>query len=634
MDKKRLLLSLAVISALSTFTGCSTVEETETTTTSSSTQTDTSNTEDTSGTTEDAQTSDTTDTTDTTDTSSNTNTTSDTGTSSTTDSQMTYETHALSTDAQWDNSGASAIVLNGDSISTDESTIKINDTTLTITQGGVYHISGSLDDGNIIVDADDDQVVKLILDNVEISSSTTAPIFVLNAQKTIIISPDESQNSLIDASDYVYESSDEDEPSAAIFSKDDLSIYGNGLLTITANYNDAIKSKDGLVLNANITINSVDDGIIGKDYIHILGGTYTLYTEGDGFKSSNDEDAQKGYILVEYASINVTSANDAIQAETNIKIEDGIFDLTCGGGSGIVLSDDDSAKGIKAAADIIINSGVYVINSADDSIHANSDITINDGTYTINTGDDGVHADESLTINGGVIYVNESYEGIESALMTISGGEMYLTSSDDGLNVAGGSNSTTSTTFGGRPSHDQFSSSGNYYLYMLGGKVVINAQGDGVDVNGNVEMSGGTILVNGPTSSGNGALDYDGTFNISGGLLVATGSSGMAQAPSSSSSQYSVMINFNSTLSADTMVHLESADGENILSFVPSKAYQSLIFSSPNLSLGTNYSLYYGGSDSGEENDGLYTSGNYNSGTLYTTFTISSTVTSNSSSRR
>lgn len=547
-------------------------------------------------------------------------TTEESSTDTTEETTITYSDHESSDDANWDSDTASKITLNDSTITSDNSSVSIDETTLTITEAGTYHITGTLSDGNIIVDTDDSESVKLVLDGVDISSSTTAPIFVLNAEKTIIILADESENALSDALTYVYADSEEDEPSAAIYSKDDLSIYGDGILDIESNYNDAIKSNDGLLINANLNIVSVDDGIIGKDYLSIKGGEIDIDAQGDGLKSSNDDDSTKGYIVIEGGTINIIAEADAIQAETNLKVSDATFSLVSGGGSSNTVGEDDSAKGLKVGADIIIDGGTFTIDSADDALHATSDITINDGSLTLSTGDDGVHADETITINDGSINVTQSYEGIEAPTITMNGGALNIVASDDGLNAAGGDSEAT----------------GDYYFYMKGGQIVIDADGDGVDANGYIEMSGGTLLVNGPTANNNGALDYDNTFNITGGLLVATGSSSMAEAPSTSSTQYSLLTEFDSSLSANTMVHVEDSSGENILSFVPTKSYQALAFSSADLISGASYSIYYGGSDSGDEDNGLYTNGTYTSGTLSTTMTLSSVVTSDvtSSSRR
>lgn len=513
------------------------------------------------------------------------------------------ESKKLNNDNTWDVKSASKINFYGDKILVDDKSVNINNTTVTITKAGTYHLSGVLDDGNIIIDVSSDESVKLVLDEVHISSSITAPIFVKNAKKTIILLLEGSKNSLSDATN-----SKKNKLSAVIFSKDDLSIYGKGLLNITANYKDGIKSNDGLIINANINIVSQDDGIIGKDYLIITGGEFTILAKGDGLKSNNDEDSTKGNILIEEGKFNIKARSDAFQAKSNIQINSGTFDITSGGGSDISLKKDDSGKGFKAGKNIELNGGRFIINSSDDTIHANNNIIINQGVYTLSSGDDGIHADKTLTINGGKINITKSYEGIESSIITMNGGIVNLVSRDDGLNAAGGNNN---------------------YFYMKGGKVIIDAEGDGIDVNGDIEMSGGTILVNGPTRRGNGALDYDGTFNITGGFLIATSSAGMEQAPSESSTQYAILQSFNTLVPANTMLHIETKSGESILSYVPTKEYKSIAFSSVKLKNNTSYSLYYGGSNSEDEKDGLYSLGTYTAGTLNSTFTISSMITSN-----
>jgi hypothetical protein len=180
---------------------------------------------------------------------------------------------------------------------------------------------------------------------------------------------------------------------------------------------------------------------------------------------------------------------------------------------------------------------------------------------------------------------------------------------------------------GGRPGQNNFELSGDYHLYVNGGYIAVDATGDGLDINGPIDMTGGTIIVNGPIASNNGALDYTGAFNITGGFLVAVGSSGMAQAPSASSTQYSVMYNFASAQAAGTIVHIETNGGEEILTFVPTKAYQSVVLSSPELENGSTYVVYSGGSSTGSVADGLYSGGAYTAGTQVAEFTISSMVT-------
>jgi len=169
--------------------------------------------------------------------------------------------------------------------------------------------------------------------------------------------------------------------------------------------------------------------------------------------------------------------------------------------------------------------------------------------------------------------------------------------------------------------------SGDYSLSINGGYIFVDAIGDGLDINGPIDMTAGTVIINGPTSNGNGPVDYSGSFTISGGFLVAVGSSGMAMAPSETSTQYAVMQNFSSPVSGGTIIHLESEDGEDILTFIPTKAYQSVLVSTPELANGVNYLLYTGGSTTGTLTDGLYSSGTYTAGNQIASFTISSIIT-------
>lgn len=235
-----------------------------------------------------------------------------------------------------------------------------------------------------------------------------------------------------------------------------------------------------------------------------------------------------------------------------------------------------------------------------------------------------MHADSALKINGGTINITKSYEGIESAVITINDGNIHVVSSDDGINAAGGNDGSS---INGRPRQNMFTLSGDYYLCINGGYIAVDAMGDGIDINGTIEMNDGIVIVNGPTNNANGALDYLGFFNVTGGYIVAVGSAGMAQAPSTSSTQYSVLYTSPSPQAAGTMVHIETDNGEEILTFVPTKEFQSIVFSSPELTNGVNYIVYIGGSSSGTASDGLYSDGAYSAGTQVASFTISSIVT-------
>ena len=291
-----------------------------------------------------------------------------------------------------------------------------------------------------------------------------------------------------------------------------------------------------------------------------------------------------GIFQLRTAQLTLTSGADAIQVETDITVTGGDITLVTAGGHTRTISEDDTAKGLKSPKNITISGGNITIDSADDSIHSNDTITINGGIFTLVSGDDAIHADTSLEINNGEFDIAWCYEGIESGVITINNGTFHILSTDDGINVAGG-NDGSGTTNPGRPGDGFNPSTGSYYLYINGGFIFINSggdfdsegdtdgEGDGVDVNGSIEMTAGTLIINGPISSpdNNGALDFDGSFKITGGLLIGAGSSSMAQLPGGASTQYSVLMTYSSTQSAGTMVHVESENGENVFTFTPEK---------------------------------------------------------------
>lgn len=544
-------------------------------------------------------------------------------------------------------SDASTIKLEGDSIILDGSGATVEGTTVTITSAGTYRISGTLSDGQIVVDTQDEETVVLVLDGADIACSTSAPIYVANAEKAVIALADGTENVVTDGDAYVLTDPESDEPNAAIFSKDDLTINGTGSLTVYANYNNGIASKDDLkITGGEITVHAANDGIKGKDSVAVKDGTITVNAASDGIQSTNVEDAEKGYISIEGGTLNITAGLDGIQAETRLVVSGGDVTISSGGGS-VNSSNNgggmwgnrgmpdgtgsaESTKGMKAGIDLTITGGTINIDSSDDSLHSNDSLMIYGAEIALASGDDGIHADSTLVVNGGNLAITKSYEGIESAVVTINDGTIHIVSSDDAINIAGGNDGSS---INGRPGQNRFAASSNYHLYINGGYIAIDAGGDGLDSNGSITMTQGVVLVNGPTNDGNGALDYMGTFDITGGFLVATGSSGMAEAPSPSSTQYSVLYNFESQRAAGTIVHVETQDGKAVLTFVPTKTYQSVLLSSPELENGSTYVIYTGGSSTGTVADSLYAGGTYSAGTQIASLTISSMVTSAGSAR-
>lgn len=523
-----------------------------------------------------------------------------------------------------DSTATSNIKLNGDSITADGTGAIVNGSTVTITANGTYNISGTLNNGQILVNAPDDATVILLLNGVNITNSNSAPIYAMNADKVVITLADGTENAVTDGTSYVYADATSNDPNAAVFSNDDLTINGNGSLMVNANFNNGIGTDDDLkIMSGVITVNAVKDGIKGKNYIAVKDATITVNAGGDGLQSDNTEDATKGYVLIEGGTLNITSGTDGIQAETRLTFNAGNINIVSGGGSSINGQLAESAKGLKAGVDVTLAGGTINIDSADDAVHSNSNVTINDGDITVASGDDGVHADAALTINNGNLTIVKAYEGLESETITINGGTTKLATQDDGINGSGGADgSSVGMGFG----QDQFASS-NAHVYIHGGYLYVDANGDGLDSNGSIDMTAGTVIVNGPTNNGNGAIDYNGTFNLTGGFLVAVGSSGMAETPSTSSTQYSVLYNFDAQQAAGTLVHIQAEDGTEVLTFAPSKTYQSVVVSSPALANSTTYIVYVGGSSTGTVDDGLYSGGSYANGSQIASFTSSGMVT-------
>jgi hypothetical protein len=533
--------------------------------------------------------------------------------------------------------GMSEIKLQGDSIAIDGSGATVDDSIITVTAAGSYRISGTLNDGQVIVDTQDDDTVFLVFNGVDIRSSISAPIYVRNAEKVVITLVGGTENVVTDADSYVFTEM-EDEPDAAIFSNDDLTINGDGSLIVNANYSHGIVSDDDLtIVSGTISVNAVDDGIKGRDSIAVRDGVIIVHAGADAMQADNDEEADKGYIVIEGGQLDLTAGLDGVQAETRLAVRDGQIHVTSGGGApDTVVAFDrglpgefhatdsaESTKGLKAGVDLTITGGSIQIDSLDDALHSNDSMTIAGGSLMLASGDDGLHSESNLTILGGDLTVTKSYEGIESAEIAIQGGTIHVVSSDDGLNASSG---TGGDMGGGRPVQGFFGA-GDNSLVIDGGYIVVDAMGDGLDINGPINMTGGIVMIVGPISNGNGALDYAGAFDISGGFLVAVGSAGMAEAPSASSSQYSVMHNYTSTQSAGTAIHVETEGGQEILTFVPWREYASVVFSSPDLQNGSTYNIFSGGSSTGVITDGLYSGGTYTAGQQVASFTISSAVT-------
>lgn len=296
---------------------------------------------------------------------------------------------------------------------------------------------------------------------------------------------------------------------------------------------------------------------------------------------------------------------------------------------------DASDDGIRGKDYTVLLDGAYQVTAGGDAVKADNEtdegrgwLLVSGGSLTVNAGDDGVKAFNTLSITGGTVTVAKSEEGLEAQHILISGGDTSVTSNDDGVNASGGSSTATSGNasggMGGGPGGGMGGGEtvGDYTVEVSGGTLTINSQGDGLDSNGNATISGGTVVVNGPTNDGNGALDVNGELTVTGGTVAAAGSAGMAVTPGTSSTQSGVQLTFNSSVSAGTPVHIVDSSGTVVATFVTSKTIASLVYSSSAIAAGQTYTIYTGGSAEakagitsgsidGAEKQGTVTAGQY-----------------------
>jgi hypothetical protein len=530
--------------------------------------------------------------------------------------------------------------------------VTIAGSTVTLTAEGTYLIQGSLSDGQIIVDAGEEAKLQIVLADAAISNADSAALYIMSADKVFLTLAPDSENTLAVTGDYVQ--TDDNTVDAAIFAKSDLTLNGSGSLTINAAYGHGVVSKDDLAITGgSFEITAAEHGLVGKNSVRIASGTFDITSGEDGIHTENNDDTSLGYIYIADGNFVITAQSDGIDAKDILQIDDGDFDISCGEGSASVSTareanpdgwsnwggwdqvpqqstdgsqqtqpqrpsdtdgansdtqtlpdgattpqegttteaeDDTSIKGLKATTDLVIKGGSFKIDATDDAIHSNANIYLLGGEFNLASGDDGVHADSATIISDGNLMISECYEGIEGNSIEISGGTFDITADDDGLNAAGGADS--SGTMG--PGGDNFSADSNCYINISSGEIKIASLGDGIDSNGSITVSGGNITVFGPVSGGNSAIDYMGEGTISGGIVIALGSSGMAINFDDNSTQGSILCNLDSAQAAETVVTLIDSNGQEIISVTSPKQYQSVLISSPEIQSGETYTLTCG----------------------------------------
>lgn len=498
---------------------------------------------------------------------------------------------ALETGAP-DLTGAAKITCSGDTVSVTGSGAKYESGTLEITSAGTYVLSGTLS-GRILVNAKG-QDVTLVLNGLSVTCADGSALYCYKASGLRLYLMEGTENSLTDGEEYTfsdeYSSAADEEPNACLYSKADLVIDGAGTLAVTANYKNGITGKDTLtIVSAALSVEAVNHGITGKDSLTAEHAALTVVSGGDAIRSTNDSDSSLGWIRLTDCTLDLTSGEDGVQAETGLTVSGGIYKVVSGGGSGASLSENISAKGLKAGTDLTVTSGTFTLDCADDTVHSNGNVTVSGGNFTLSSGDDGIHADETASVSDGTIEILTCYEGIEGAVVDISGGKISLTAADDGLNAADGTESVFGPMGGGNS---------DCRVRISGGEITIDAAGDGIDTNGDFILSGGTVYVSGPTSDGDGALDYNGSAYVTGGVLIAAGSGGMAQNfGESGSTQGSILLTYNETMTGT--VRVLDANGTVLAEYTPTKEYRSVVVTAPGMVSGGTYTVE-AGSDSRE----------------------------------
>ena len=502
------------------------------------------------------------------------------------------------------------ITLSDNASTSSSSNVTISENTITINKEGSYILTGSLSNGQIIVSTSETEKVQLILDNVNINSNSSAPIYIKQADKVFITSSQDSENVLTTSGEYV--AIDDNNIDSVIFSKDDLTLNGKGTIKIESQYGHGIVSKDDLVITSGTyNITSKNHGISGKDSVSISNGDFTINSSKDAIHSENSDDATKGYIYISDGNFNINSGIDGFDASIALQIDGGNYTKTGGGSANasidsignemaewgkqndssqnLITEESTSSKALKSDGNIYINNGTFEIDSFDDSIHSNSDVCIANDSFNILSGDDGIHADSNVCINSGTIKISKSYEGIEGQSIDINGGNISILSYDDGLNAAGGNDGSG---IGERPGKDNFAVNEDCYINIAGGIININASGDGIDSNGNLTISDGEIYINGPTNGGNGSLDYNGTGTITGGIFVSAGTKPMEINFSDTSTQGCILATASNKQTGT--ITLKDDSNNVIVSFQPENEFDTVVISSPDINVNKTYSLSMG----------------------------------------
>ena len=536
----------------------------------------------------------------------------------------------------YEESEAVYVTLSDDGITGETDGVAINGQTVTITEEGTYVFSGTLSEGQIVVDADDAKV-QIVLDNVDITCATSAAMYVKSAEKVFVTLAEGSQNTLRNTDEYV--AIDDNNIDAVIFSKSDLTLNGTGSLTIVSAEGHGIVSKDDLkITGGTYDITAAGHALSGKDSVRIADGTFVLTAGKDGIHSENEDNEEKGYIYIADGDFTITSDGDGMDASNIVQIEDGTFDITAGGGAANSLKTHESdmpggpgggmpQNGERPDGEDMPEMGekpdganmpemgekpdganmpemgekpdgenMPQDTTTDESgtstkgIKAGGGMYLNGGTYQIDSADDSIHSNANITIADGTYTLATGDDGVHADdALIVNGGTITVTESYEGLE--GLTVTINDGTIDITARDDGINAAGEK-MELNGGYIHILAGGDGVDSNGDLTINGGEIYIDGPSDNGNSAIDYGDRSSayVNGGTLVAIGSSGMAEGMSDSSKQKVLMVKLGEQMEAGDVV-LTDSEGNVIVSYTALKSYDCVIISTAEVESGATYTL-------------------------------------------
>lgn len=482
--------------------------------------------------------------------------------------KLAEDTHYSAKDLTWDSSSEVTIDLSNPT-ATDG--VTVSDGVITITKAGNYKLTGTYE-GQIKVEAADSDMVRLILNNATITNSTGAAINVVEADEVVIYTASGTTNTVSDGSSYSDTASGS--PDAAIYSKSDLTLAGEGTLKVEGKYEEGIHTSDGLVIaSGTLEVAAANTGIKGKDYVDILDGTVTVTASQDGIKATNDTDGNRGWVRLSGGTVNISAGDDGFKAERVLEISGGTLNIT------------QANEGIEAQY-----------------------INILDGTVNVTSSDDGINASYSTTSTSTesttATSTNQSAQGGQTAQGNQSAPQ--APSGTAGQAPAGGGQAPSGTMgqppagggAGGGMGGGMGGGGGTFEVVdatinISGGTVTVNTNGDGIDSNGTATLSGGTLIVNGPFTGGNASLDTNGDLLLNGTTVAAGNSGDMFEAPSTNSTSGYVKISNVSNLSAGTTVQVADSSGNVVANYKVTNSSTALILvSSSKITKGESYTVY------------------------------------------